>query len=105
MKIVSITDHNASIITGYVDTGRSYRRFALFSDKERKTLWGKPMPKRDYRNLEHWAGVIGKFDEYAFVLEEPIELKRLDFAELTNLLSKDKRFHQSSGEEKGGDRG
>jgi hypothetical protein len=99
MKIVSISDWNDKLIAGYVDDGRSYKYFSLTPGGG--VEYGKPMPKRRFKNLEWFAEVIGKFDPDAFVLEEPIPVNRLDFRELTNLLSKDKRFHQSSGNEGG----
>ena len=97
MKIVSISGWTGESISGYVDDGRSYKGFHLTLDG---VSYRKPMPKRRWglTSLELFAGVIGKFDPDAFVLEEPIEVGRLDFRALDDLLSKDGRFEKGGNE-------
>jgi hypothetical protein len=90
MKVISITTHNDRLIAGYVDDGRNYRRFQLRPNNE--LSFGPDMPKSDYRGLEHFAGVIGKFNPYTFVLVESIAVERMEFNELAELLAKDDRF-------------
>lgn len=89
-KIVSVTDCNDELISGYLDDGRSYKRFGLRPDGT--VRYGVPMPKKGFKNLEHFAGVIGKFDPYAFVILKPIVVKRLDFQELSEIIKNDPRM-------------
>jgi hypothetical protein len=95
MKIVSISEWNDRLIMGYVDDGRSYKGFHLTPDG---VEYDKPMPKKQFKSLEHFAGVIGKFDPDAFVLDDPLVVGRMDFAELSELLRGDERFEWGGGE-------
>ena len=97
-KIVSISGWGNESISGYVDTGRSYRGFTLSPGG---VEYGKPMPKKRWglTSPEQFAGVIGKFDPDAFVLKRPLVVKRLNFKELDGVLSGDPRFVKQPSEE------
>lgn len=83
MLLLSIETCNEEIVNGYLDDGENYRGFVIRPGKPIK--YDGCFPKRDYRDLEHFAGVIGKFDPYAFILKDPIEIESPDFETLYRL--------------------
>jgi hypothetical protein len=92
VKILSIETCTEDLINGYLDDGESYRDFSLRPGNVVK--YGPAIPKRDFRDLEHFAGVIGKFDPYALVLEEPIEVEGLEFERVRAIVLSDPRFRK-----------
>jgi len=90
MKILSIETCSAKSIIGYVDDGQAFKSFELTPDSP--PVFGPDFPKQDFRDLEHFAGVIGKFDPHAFILAMPIEIEELSFKEIRKIFLTDERF-------------
>ncbi len=85
MLIISAERINA-LIHGFIDAGDYYARFdsspnGFNIDDENKIL------KSEYRDYEHFVGVMGKFNPYTFFLEHPIEVSSLDYETLTSALT------------------
>lgn len=91
MKIIAIETLDEAYINGYTEDGEDYKRFEL---RPGSLMWGQVFPKVDYKGLEHFAGVMGKFDEYAVFLDPPIEVPILEFNAVKILLEADPRFQK-----------
>jgi hypothetical protein len=84
MLIISAQRGNG-FIHGFIDAGDYYARFdsspnGFNIDDENKIL------KSEYRDYEHFAAIMGKFDPYTFFLEHPIEISSLDYETLISTL-------------------
>lgn len=90
MKVISIETCHKQFINGFVDDGESYKSFEVEPGKP--ASFGFPFPKKDYKSLAHFAGVIGKFDPDCFVLEEPIEVSPFTFDKVREVFLTDERF-------------
>ena len=82
MKLLSI-ERAGNTFIGYVEDGHDYKSFEVHEDGT--VVFDQAFPKKRFKNYEHFAGVIGKFDPYAFFFEKPIEIERLDYSELSKL--------------------
>lgn len=82
MKLLSIEKAENTFI-GYVEDGPDYKSFTVREDGV--VIFDQTFPKKRFKNYEHFAGVMGKFDPYAFFFEKPIEIERLDYSELSKL--------------------
>jgi len=86
MKLLSIETCTKTYINGYVDDGYAYRSFELKPDSP--PTFGPPLLKTDYRSLFHFAGVIGKFDPYAFIWIEPTPIDNMTFDSIRKIIKK-----------------
>jgi hypothetical protein len=75
--VSSFDEEDEGYIDGYVETEDAYYSFSIKKNEE-PVIHAK-FPKKDYRGYRHFAGVIGKFDEWAFLLKNPIPIPKLDF--------------------------
>jgi|GEM_PF-2120592 hypothetical protein len=80
MKLLSIEKWDNEGYCGYVEDGSNYKRFCLLKGSD-PTI-GFMYQKKDYRDYEHFAGVIGKFDPESFFLAKPIPLEDLSIPAL-----------------------
>lgn len=88
MELLCITTLAADFIGGYIALDDDYARFTLEPGKPAVIHQHARFPKSDYRDYEHFAGVVGKFDSYAFLLRQPIPIPALDFEFLSDLCRK-----------------
>jgi hypothetical protein len=71
MKILAFEDCG-DCITGILETDDAYKSFTLWPSG--KLTMEESYPKARYRDLEHFQGVMGKFEPYIFFLKEPVEI-------------------------------
>ena len=83
MKLISMTTCTHDFAEGYVETEKEYLRFSIDMGKE--AFIHARFKKSEFRNYCHFAGVIGKFDPYAFILSKPINISGLDLDELVEI--------------------
>lgn len=84
--ISSFDEEDEGYIDGYAETEDAYCRFSIRKGEE-PVIHAK-FPKKDYRGYRHFSGVIGKWDEYALLLSNPIPIPKLDFDYLFELYKK-----------------
>jgi hypothetical protein len=83
MQLISMATCTHDFAEGYVEIEKEYLRFNIVRGKE--PVIHARFKKSEFRNYRHFAGVIGKFDPYAFILSKPIELNCLDLDELVEI--------------------
>lgn len=66
-----------------VETDSKYEFFTI--DKSDKIIPTNSYEKSDFESYKHFAGVLGKFNPFTFILEKPLELAAITF----NLLSRE----------------
>lgn len=79
-KIVSLNTGSSADFTGWLEDNGRYCK--LYVSEFEAAVEPEEM---QYRNLDHFAGVLGKFDPYSFCLAEPIEIEELSHASLNNI--------------------
>ena len=75
MKLIAIETAHDKYANGYVERDSEYIEFGI--DADGQVAYGKGIPTTRYRDYEHFAGVIGKFDPYAVFLKKPVKIKKL----------------------------
>jgi hypothetical protein len=83
VKLISMATCTSDFAEGYVEIEKEYLRFNIVRDKE-PVIYAR-FKKSEFRNYRHFAGVIGKFDPYAFILSKPIKISGLDLDELVEI--------------------
>lgn len=82
--------------TGVLETGEAYWAFLLTADN--RLDLDHEYPKGRYRNLEHFQGVMGKFEPYVFFLTEPLEVDPLTYQALKQAVEERRwKYTQSVG--------
>ena len=79
MKIIHL-EKGKDLIAYGIETGTEYQFFTI--DRSNSIVPTNSYKKSDYRNYEHFAGVLGKFNPFTFILKEPFEVRQLDFETL-----------------------
>jgi len=92
VKLLSIETCNSGFINGYIELEGKYAAFSI--EKGSAASIRARFSKSNYRSYAHFAGVIGKFDPYAFLLKEPISIAALDFDRLTDLYNATPAFRR-----------
>ncbi len=92
MKLLSIETCSSRFINGYVELEGEYAAFSI--EKGSTAVIHARFPKSNYRSYVHFAGVIGKFNPYAFLLKEPISIAALDFDQLSDLYNATPAFRR-----------
>jgi hypothetical protein len=75
--------------TGVLEAGEAYWTFQLTAD-DRLDLEHE-YPKENYRDLEHFQGVMGKFEPYVFFLTEPLKVDPLTYEALKQAAEEHRR--------------
>ena len=73
-------------VCGFVDAGNMWIRFSFQEGKD-FVHYGHQYLKSEFRNYEHFVGVMGKFDPYTFFFKDPVEVDELT-EEVAQKLSK-----------------
>lgn len=79
MKLLSL-ELAGKVFDGFVEDDGIYRRFSVYEDD--RVEFDETFPAKNYSDLDHFIGVIGKFDPYVFFFKKPIEIKSLKHATL-----------------------
>ena len=79
IEILSVIP-NGSQYYGYVRMEGSYYKFETDPSGVKYTLF-----PGEFRDHEHLAGVVGKFNPWIFFLKEPITVDKLDLETLSSL--------------------
>ena len=95
MKLLSFEKCSDNKFIGYIEGGQHYKAFVLTC--ENALSYDQTFPKNNYKNYEHFAGVMGKFDPYAVFLREPIEIERPSFDKLLNLWKREIDYSKYDG--------
>lgn len=74
MRLLSIEKLGDKGFAGYVEDGHDYKSFVLIDGEARIE---SEYPKMDFKDYEHFRGVIGKFDPEAVFLINPIRIEEL----------------------------
>jgi hypothetical protein len=75
MNLISIERNGDGSFSGFVEDDTQYQGFYYHGD----TLdMGHAYPKCEYRDYEHYVGVMSKFDPYTFFREKPIPIEAID---------------------------
>lgn len=77
MNLICITTNDDDYMDGYASNEDVYMQFIVFKDKDIQIT--KEIPKGEYRDYEHYAAVVGKFDPYAFFFRIGIEIDPENF--------------------------
>lgn len=70
------------VIFGISEKDDLYVGFKSRKDQEPELYDGMVFPKYKYRNLDHFAGVLGKFIPEYFFFKEPLEVESLRYEHL-----------------------
>lgn len=70
------------ILIGWFFNNTNYKEFKL---KGKKLTFLQQMKKEEFESLNHFIGVMGKFDEFQ-IFFDPIEVSDLDFISLLPLI-------------------
>ena len=84
IKIISL-DHYGDTFSGIFEVKNAYVDF-IFT-KEGGLSRGYRYRKKDYKNLEHFAGVIGKFNPYTVILRKSVEIDSVNYENLKSVYS------------------
>jgi hypothetical protein len=79
MKILQIQDIDEKVAAGYAEDDTQYFYFVVYKSQNPQIM--SRFPKANYKDYDHFAGVIGKFDEYSLLLIKPIEISALTYEE------------------------
>lgn len=74
VEICSIRENDGEF-EGMTITPKQYRSF--FTDGD-EIIYDETFSKVDYEDYEHFAGVIGKFDPYVFLLSTPVKIDKMN---------------------------
>jgi hypothetical protein len=87
MKLLGVTRRTQEYIVGYVEMGEEYRKFVLHLDTgEVDTEFRPPFEKTMFKSYKHFAGAIGKYDMFAILTDDPIEIKEITEAEIDRVI-------------------
>jgi len=75
-KIIAIEAMGAEL-AGYLETDSDYVAFHTSGDS---VVLRHHYPKKDFKDLEHFVGVMSKFDPDTFFLDKPIKVPSLTYA-------------------------
>jgi hypothetical protein len=85
MKLLAITRNNELGIAGYIETEEGYQQFNAY--RNGKDTWFGPMcERRHYRDYLHFEGAIGKWDVFAILTKNPVEIKELTIDEIERVI-------------------
>jgi hypothetical protein len=79
MKIIQIDKSPDKVFKGWVDEGSFYQQFKM--DGSTLTMRAT-VPKDIYKDYEHFAAVMGKFNPYISFLKKPIKIDGLTLKEV-----------------------
>lgn len=81
-KIISL-EQTPEDMLGWFEGLKSYTSFRV--TRADKLIFKKTLAKADYRDYEHFVGVIGKFNPYQQFLTKPVEVSTLTYETLAAL--------------------
>lgn len=70
-------------ISGYLEEDGSYQEFVVTAGG--KVTIEHKYPATNYINLEHFIGIMGKFDPHMAFLASPVEIDELKYDDLMEL--------------------
>lgn len=79
-RIVSLDIGTGGVLSGWLETAGEYWKFHA----EENEIYIK-FDRMPFKDLDHFAGVIGKFDPYASCLAEPIRIDELTYDDLDRI--------------------
>ena len=79
MKILSIEPH-LERATVCVETDSTYQFLTI--DRHNKIQCHDSYSKADYKDFDHFVGIMGKFDPHCLFMKEPLILEELTYAAL-----------------------
>jgi hypothetical protein len=79
-NIVSLDIASDGDFSGWLEIEGQYRKYRAGLNE----ILIRPADMQ-YRNLDHFAGVLGKFDPYAFCLAKPIKITELSHTALSRI--------------------
>jgi hypothetical protein len=88
LRIVSAVLCTDGHIIGYVELEKEYKWFKIGPNDT--LTYRTTYEKDEYRNYEHFAGVIGKFDPYQPFLENPVTVERMEYDAVLKIAKKTK---------------
>lgn len=81
MKLIAVNTSTKEVAVGYVDFDKDhYARFAVKKGEAAK--FDRGIPKKNYRDYDHFVGVAGKFDPYTVFFKVPRPLKEVTVTEV-----------------------
>jgi hypothetical protein len=82
-RIISLDIGTDGALSGWLETAGEYGRF--YAEVNEVYIKFDRMP---FKDLDHFAGVLGKFDPYASCLAEPISIDELIYAALDRIMDR-----------------
>ena len=83
IRLIGIDCWSAKRVSGIADLGGpEYFNFLSEKGKEPVIYFDCPFFKKEYRNLRHFVGVVGKFAPYMRFSDAPVKVRSLDYQDL-----------------------
>lgn len=75
MKIISVERMAKGSFAGFYDDGKAYVSFVM---NDGSIVAGHEYKKKDYKDYEHFVGVMSKFDPYVYFMKHPVEVDAIN---------------------------
>lgn len=83
MRVISTEAHGFKPITIWIEDGGYYKNLIVNNNNEIEIL--TKVATKKYKNYDHFAGVMGKFNPYTIFMKDPVTVTKLDFKELNDI--------------------
>lgn len=82
MRLLFLDKYKQDVFIALIERSKTYDQIRLDGKKiERMQSWDR----KNYDDLAHFAGVMGKFDPYFEVLAKPLPLRKATYAEIAKI--------------------
>lgn len=85
MKLMAVESWDDSIIVGFIDEGTTCSRFISEKGQEPKILKNAAFKKENYKSIDEFVAIMGKFlPDYVF-LDSPVKIDSLKYEDLIDV--------------------